>query len=369
MARRIRKIGILTGGGDCPGLNAVIRAVAKTAMNDYGWEVVGFLDGYRGLVEDDARELQYDDVSNILTRGGTILGTSNKDDPFHYVVRTKPEIVREDRSRQAIANLRRRGCDALVCIGGDGTLTIADRLAAAGVRVVGVPKTIDNDVQGTDRTFGYDSAMSVATEAIDRLHTTAASHHRAMVVEVMGRYAGWLALGSGLAGGGDIILLPEIPFDFDAVCRRVEERSRRGRRFSIVVVAEGAHPRQGKRVVREVDPTSPDPIRLGGIGKVVADEIEKRTGVESRTTVLGHLQRGGSPTPFDRVLATLFGTAAGRAVAEGNFGTVVALRGNRIVTVGLDRVAGRPRTVPRSSPMLAAARSVGTSFGNETDAG
>ena len=368
MSRKIRRIAVLTGGGDCPGLNAVIRAIAKTAITRYGWEVVGFRDGYRGLVEDDARALGYEDVSNILTQGGTILGTSNKDDPFRYVVATEPRVVRKDMSRRAIGNLRNRRCDALVCIGGDGTLTIAHQLVGAGVRIVGVPKTIDNDVRGTDRTFGYDTAMSTAAEAIDRIHTTAASHHRAMVVEVMGRYAGWLALGAGVAAGGDIILIPEILFDFDAVCRRVVERSRCGKRFSIVVVAEGAHPRGGNRVVRKVDPTSPDPIRLGGIGGLVARTIEERTGIESRTTVLGHIQRGGTPTPFDRVLATGYGTAAADALAEGRFGTMVALRGREIRPVALDRVAGKPRRIPKSFPLLRAARSVGTSFGDETSA-
>ena len=364
MSPKIRRIAVLTGGGDCPGLNAVIRAVTKTAITRYGWEVVGFRDGYRGLVEDDARPLLYEDVSNILTQGGTILGTSNKDDPFRYVVAAEPEIVRKDMSRRVVENLARRKCDALICIGGDGTLTIAHQLSRVGVRVVGVPKTIDNDVRQTDRTFGYDTAMTIAAEAIDRIHTTAASHHRAMVVEVMGRYAGWLALGAGVAAGGDIILIPEIPFDLDAVCEGILKRNRSGKRFSIIVAAEGAHPRGGDRVVREVDPASPDPIRLGGVGAVVARAIEDRAGVESRTTVLGHLQRGGTPTPFDRVLATGYGAAAADALAAGKSDTMVALRGSTIRTVDLSRVAGRPRKIPKAYPLLRAARSVGTIFGD-----
>ncbi|MDZ7260964.1 MAG: 6-phosphofructokinase [candidate division KSB1 bacterium] len=359
------RIGILTGGGDCPGLNAVIRAVAKTAINDYDMEVIGFQDGFQGMVENRTVELSYRTVSGILAQGGTILGTSNRADPFHYPQWEDGKYAYHDRSDQALANFQALGLEALVCIGGDGTMTAAYGLAQKGLKVVGVPKTIDNDLWGTDQTFGYDSALITATEAIDKIHTTAQSHHRVMVVEVMGRYAGWLALGAGLASGGDIILIPEIPYDIEAVCQRVKERNFRGNRFSIVVVGEGAKPEGGSMVVKRLVEGSPDAIRLGGIGHQIAAQIEEKTQVETRVTVLGHLLRGGVPSPFDRILATRFGVEAVRAVLRKDFGKMVALKGQDIIGVPLEEVAGKTRTVPLDSPLILAARSVGTCLGDK----
>jgi 6-phosphofructokinase 1 len=360
--KHIRRIGVLTAGGDCPGLNAVIRAVTKTAILQYGMEVIGIKDGYLGLIQDRTTRLTYEDVSNILTAGGTILGTSNKADPFqYYQTRGNTPL---DVSSQALKTIRRLGLEALVCVGGDGTLTIAQELAQRGVKLVGIPKTIDNDVAETDVSFGFDSAMTTATEAIDKLHTTAQSHHRVMLIEVMGRNAGWLALHAGVAGGGDIILIPEIPFSLERICARVLERNRRGKRFSLVVVAEGARARHGRTVIRTIVPDSPERARLGGIAALLGADIEQCTGLETRVTVLGHLQRGGTPTPFDRVLATRYGTEAIRALARGVFGKMVALRGQRLTTVDLRLVTGRQRKVPRSHPLISSARAIGTSFGD-----
>ncbi len=361
-ARRSRRIGILTGGGDCPGLNAVIRAVVKTAINVFGMEVVGFLDGYRGLVTDRIQKLHYDDVSNILTRGGTILGMSRRDSYFR-IAGSEGGYEGPDRTAHARKIFRRHGLSSLICLGGEGTLAVANHLNRAGIPIIGVPKTIDNDVPLTDQTFGFDSALSVATEAIDRLHTTAESHHRVMVVEVMGRHAGWLGLYSGVAGGGDVILLPEVPFDWGKVCEFVCRRARRGRRFSILVVAEGARPKGGGAVYRgRIDGMNRGV--LGGIGELVATRVEKRTGLESRTVVLGHLQRAGSPTAADRVLATRYGHAAARLAVAGKTGVMVALQEGRIDVVPLARVAeAGAKLVPVDHPLLKAARAVGTSFG------
>jgi phosphofructokinase-like protein len=360
---KIRKIGILTGGGDCPGLNAAIRAIAKTAMNIYGMRVIGFKDGYDGLVEARHKELSYDDVSGILEKGGTILGTSNKANPFRYWMKAGKKEVCRDLSEQAMRNFHGLGLQCLFCIGGDGTLSIANRLCKKGVPCIGLPKTIDNDLGGTDVTFGFDSALATATEAIDKIHTTAESHHRAMIVEVMGRYAGWIALHSGIAGGGDIILIPEIPYRVDAVCQRVKERHRRGKHFSIIVISEGARPKGGKLVVKKVVKDSPDPIRLGGVSRILANEIEKRTGLETRVTILGHLQRGGSPTARDRILATRFGSEAVRLAVERRFGRMVGIRGDEIVSVPISRAVAQLRRVKRNSPMVREAVAVGTSFG------
>ena len=365
MSTDAKTIGILTGGGDCPGLNAVIRAVAKTAIHDHGMQIVGFRDGYRGLVEDDSVALANDDVSGILTTGGTILGTSNRHDPFRWREGSADAIVETNRSADATACYHRHDLHALVCIGGDGSMAIAARLMTLGMNIVGVPKTIDNDLDGTDQTFGFDSAVRTATDAIDKLHDTAQSHHRVMVVEVMGRYAGWLALHAGVAGGGDVILIPEMPYDERIVCDYVVARSRRGKRFSIVVVAEGAKPRGGELTVSAIDKTRHDAVRLGGVAHVLATEIERATGLEARVTVLGHVQRGGTPTAFDRVLSTRFGAHAARLVVEERFGRMVALRGGEIVDVAIQDVAGKVRTVALSHPLIAAARSVGTCFGDE----
>jgi len=361
---RIKRIGVMTGGGDCPGLNCAIRAVAKSAINDYGMEVIGIADGYEGLINLNASRLDMDDVSGIMTQGGTILGTSNRANPFENIELRRGKLVKVDRSDRVIANYRKLRLDGLVCIGGDGTLTIANMLCKKGLKIVGIPKTIDNDLYETDVTCGFYTAVSIAMEAIDRLHTTAQSHHRVMVVEVMGRNAGWLALFAGVAAGGDIILIPEIPFDINIVCEKCKQRSKRGKRFSIVVVAEGAKPKGGAQVVKRIVATSHEHIRLGGIGDVVAKEIEDRTGLETRVTVLGHLQRGGSPTAFDRVLATRFGTLATDLVARGLFARMVCLKGSRITSVPIERAVRKQRLVPRNHPLIRSARLVGTCFGD-----
>jgi 6-phosphofructokinase 1 len=360
---RIKRIGVLTGGGDCPGLNAVIRAVTKAAINEYGIEVVGILDGFEGLVEERVKVLSYLSVSGILQQGGTILGTSNKANPFHWPMEINGKIIYQDMSDDAVAVYEKLGLEALVCIGGDGTLSIAYQLMQKGLNIVGVPKTIDNDIVGTDFTFGFNSAYTVAAEAIDRLHTTAQSHHRVMIVEVMGRYAGWIALYGGLASGGDIILIPEIPYDIEKVCEVVEFRGSKGKRFSIIVVAEGAKPIGGKQVIQKYIEDSPDPVRLGGIGHVLAQQIEQRTKIESRVTVLGHLQRGGTPTPFDRVLATRYGYAALELVIQQKFGNMVALQGNQIVPFPIEKLANKTKFVPTNDPLIEAAKQMGTSFG------
>ncbi|RKY62798.1 MAG: 6-phosphofructokinase [Candidatus Latescibacterota bacterium] len=361
---KVRRIGLLTGGGDCPGLNAVIRAVIKTAVNEHDMEVVGIEDGYEGLVLRRSRPLGLEDASGILTVGGTVLGTSNRANPFGYPVERGGEVVFEDRSDDVVAYVRDLGLDALVCVGGDGTLSIAHKLfVEKGIPSVGIPKTIDNDLYGTDQTVGFDSALTTATEAIDKLHTTAQSHHRVMVIEVMGRNAGWLALGAGLTGGGDVILIPEIPFKMESVCEVVEERVRRGKRFSIIVVAEGAYPEGGEPFVKRRVADSMESARLGGVGEWVGREVERMTGMETRVTTLGHLQRGGTPTPLDRLLATRFGREAVKLVARGEVDRMVALRGTEITSVPLDEVAGRQRKVPLDSHWIACARSLGVGLG------
>jgi phosphofructokinase-like protein len=355
-----KRIGILTGGGDCPGLNASIRAIAKTAILNYDMEVIGIKDGFLGLIENRFSRISYEDVSGILTLGGTFIGASNKANPFRH-----PDFKGgfKDVSKTAVENYKAMELDGLVCIGGDGTLSIAYKLYKKGIKLVGVPKTIDRDLRQTDATIGFDSALITATQAIDKLHTTAQSHHRVMVIEVMGRYAGWLALYSGLAGGGDIILLPEIPYNIEKVCEVVLKRNQRGKRFSIVVVSEGARPKAGKMVVRKIVMDSTDPVRLGGIGNKIADDIEKITGLETRVTVLGHLQRGGEPSPFDRILATRFGVASCELVAKGDFGKVVTLKAGNIRAVDLAKTVKDIRRVGLKDPVIKAAMAVGTFFG------
>ncbi len=362
-ASAVDRVGILTGGGDCPGLNAVIRGVAKTALSRYGADVLGIKDGYRGLVEDDMIPLSWDSVSGILTEGGTILGASNKANPFEY---TRPSASgTEDRSDDAVENFHKADLDLLFALGGDGTLTIANKLQKKGVPVIGVPKTIDNDVHETDVTFGFDTAVQTVAFSLDKLHTTAQSHHRIMVVETMGRYTGWLALTGGMAGGGDIILIPEIEYSFENIEQAIEERREMGRTFSIVVVAEGVTPPSGDYIVqKEEEEDSHDQVRLGGIGYWLADALETRTEFDCRAVVLGHLQRGGSPTAYDRTLATRFGTEAMSQAAEGNSGVMIALKGTKMEPVPLDEVAGRQRTVPPDSQFVEAARSVGTCLGD-----
>jgi ATP-dependent phosphofructokinase / diphosphate-dependent phosphofructokinase len=330
------RLGVLTGGGDCPGLNAAIRAIVRKGIDHYGHAIVGFRDGWQGPLENQHEELTIESTRGILPRGGTILGTS-RTNPFKHD--DGPERIQE-----TIATLH---LDGLIAIGGEDTLGAAATLHGEhGLAVVGVPKTIDNDLGATDVTFGFDTALQVATEAIDRLHTTAESHHRVMVVEVMGRHAGWIALHSGLAGGGDVILIPERPFDIEEVCRLIRRRHSRGRNFSIVVVAEGAMPQEGTMELAEGEKDEFGHVRLGGIGHRLEREIEARTGFETRAVVLGHIQRGGTPTAFDRVLATRLGVAAVDAANEGRWGTMPALRGTRIALVPLSEAVERLRTVP-----------------------
>ena len=362
------RIGILTGGGDCPGINAVIRAVAKKAILEHDLEVIGIEDGYDGVIYNHYRKLKFNDVSGIITLGGTILGTSNTANPYRVARRNEEngELEFADVSQAAIENIKRMEIDCLVCIGGDGTLSIANQLFRDGVPIVGVPKTIDNDLRGTDVTFGFDSAVYVATQAIDRLHSTAQSHRRVMVVEVMGRNAGWIALYGGVAGGGDIILIPEIPYDVNIIAEKVKERSLSGKRFSIVVVSEGAKARGGNTVVQRIVKESTDPVRYGGVGFFLGSRIEELTGIETRAVVLGHLQRGGTPTPTDRVLATRLGTRAVEMLVKERYGHMVGVSCNQLVEVPLEEVAKGQRTVPADEPLIRSARGVGTSFGDET---
>jgi ATP-dependent phosphofructokinase / diphosphate-dependent phosphofructokinase len=358
-----RRIGILTGGGDCPGLNAVIRGVTKTAVNRYGMEVIGFHDGFLGLIENRFTFLTFENVSGILTQGGTILGTSNKANPFAHIMMENGNATVKDVSDGCMELYNDLGLDALITVGGDGTMTISGMLAEKGANVVGVPKTIDKDLMETDTTFGFDTARAVGTEAIDRLHSTAQSHHRVMIVELMGRNAGWLALESGIAGGGDIILIPEIPYDIEEIMRVVRQRSRFGKRFSIVVIAEGASEIGGDQVVKKVVEDSPEKIRLGGIGSQLAAQLEEATQIECRVAILGHLQRGGTPTPQDRILATQFAVKAMDLVMDGQFNQMVAIRGNDLIAVPLEKVMGKQKLVPIDSPLIEAGLSVGTSFG------
>lgn len=355
-----KRIGILTGGGDCPGLNAAIRAVAKTAILNYGMEVLGIKDGFLGLIENRSTFLSYNDVSGILTEGGTFLGASNKANPFKH---PSSSGKLRDVSDEILKNVKIMELDGIACIGGDGTLTVAHKLFKKGLRLIGIPKTIDNDLRATDTTIGFDSAVITATEAIDKLHTTAQSHHRVMVIEVMGRYAGWLALYAGVAGGGDIILMPEIPYEIKRVCSVVSQRYKKGKRFSIVVVSEGARSKDGKMVVKKIVKDSADPIRLGGIGNKVASDIEEITGLETRVTVLGHLQRGGSPSPYDRMLATRLGTFGCDLIARGEFGKMAALKGRNIKAVYLEDAVKSIRRVNPKDAIIKSALAVGTSFG------
>jgi phosphofructokinase-like protein len=363
MARRRKRIGILTGGGDCPGLNAVIRAVAKAAIAG-GLEVVGIEDGYLGLIENRLRVLSYQDVSGILTQGGTILGSCNKANPAAYHVREGDEWVVRDVRDHVVTTCGVHKLEAIVVIGGDGTMSGAAELIERGLDIVGVPKTIDNDLWATEVTFGHDTAVTTAAEALDKVHTTASSHHRVMVVELMGRYSGWLALHAGVAAGADCILIPEIPFDVRKVADTCVARRRKGKGFTIIAVGEGASPQGGEQFVECTDETSPDPIRLGGVGKFVAEQVGEITGLESRSIVLGHVQRGGTPTPRDRLLATDFGYHAYELLAAGTFGRLVVQQGGKIDSVPIADVANKVRTVPPDYPLLRAARAIGTCFGD-----
>jgi phosphofructokinase-like protein len=328
------RVGILTGGGDCPGLNAVIRGVVRRGEGQYGHTIVGYRHGWRGVLEGQSMDLSENSVRGLLPRGGTILGTS----------RTNPYKT-DDGPRRVLSTLKRDRIDALIAIGGEDTLGVANKLSHDGVRVVGVPKTIDNDLSATDFTFGFHTAVQIATDAIDRLHTTAESHDRVMVVEVMGRHAGWIATYSGLAGGADLILVPEEPFDIEEVCDALRHRHQRGANFSIVVTAEGAMPKEGTMELQTGDTDEFGHVRLGGIGARLASEIERRTGYEARMTSLGHVLRGGSPTAYDRVIATRFGVEAIDAVHEGEFGVMVALHGTDVVRVPIEDGVAQLKTV------------------------
>ncbi|MDD5679915.1 MAG: ATP-dependent 6-phosphofructokinase [Candidatus Omnitrophica bacterium] len=330
----MERIGILTGGGDCPGINPVIRGVVRAALKSNNYELIGLLNGWQGLLNKDSINLDLNTVSGIVNRGGTILGTS----------RTNPYKI-EGGSEKCIKNFKSLNLDALVAIGGEDTLGVATKLHKEGLNIVGVPKTIDNDLSATDFTFGFDTAVNVATEAIDRLHTTAESHHRIMVAEVMGRHAGWIAVYAGIAGGADVILIPEIPIDLNEVVEILKNRKKRGKNFSIVVVAEGAKFKDDSLVIQEEKLDSFGHVRLGGIGQILSDKIEKMTGFETRVTVLGHIQRGGSPTAYDRVLGTRFGVAAVKLIEKKKFGRMVSLSGNEIIDVPLEKAVGKLKTV------------------------
>jgi 6-phosphofructokinase 1 len=376
-AAKARCIGILTSGGDCPGLNAAIRGVAKPAISDFHIEVIGIEKGFRGLVENHSRVLHQHDISGILSLGGTILGTS-REKPHKMPL---PNGETMDMTTRAVETYSRLGLDCLVCLGGNGTHKVAYNLMKHGMNVIGLPKTIDNDLAETDISFGFDSAVTTAAQAIDRLYSTAEAHLRVMVIELMGHNAGWLTLTAGIAGGADIILLPEIPYDMDSLCQHLTERRRRGKWFSIVAVAEGARPKAAvngqaaenadkkpkkktkkkpSRASSEVEEQESD----GRVSSMVAKAITRRIGMETRVTVLGHLQRGGIPTPFDRVLATRFGVHAAEMLAEGVYNQMVALRGSEVTSVPLEQVAGKTKLVPLDHPLIRAARRVGTNFGD-----
>jgi ATP-dependent phosphofructokinase / diphosphate-dependent phosphofructokinase len=357
----VKRIGVLTGGGDAPGLNAVIRAVVKAAFNN-GVEVIGLEDSFDGLLDRSrTRTLTPRDVTGILRLGGTILGTTNKGNPFEYPVDTKDGHV--DYSDRVVQTFQEMGLDALVVIGGDGTLQIAHQFYLKGIPIVGVPKTIDNDIWGTTSCFGFDTAVSFAADAIDRLHSTAEAHRRIMVVELMGRYAGWIALHAGVAGGADIILIPEIPFDIDKIVARIRERESFGARFSIVVVAEGATPIGGQKTLLS-EAQGGHVERLGGVGAIVAQQLQHTMKKETRCVVLGHLQRGGAPTAFDRVLATRFGGKAVELLCRGVFGRMVANNPPDIVPIPLADVVGKTKTVPLDYDLLRTARAIGVGFGD-----
>lgn len=363
-----RRFGILTAGGDCPGLNAVLRAVGKTLIG-HGHVLIGFEDGFLGILERRWRRLTNCDLSGVLTMGGTMLGSSNRDNPFMWSPTAhqpggEPPSDYSDRVVEVMAELKLEG---LIVIGGDGSMSMATRLMdEKGLKCIGVPKTIDNDLGATDVTFGFDTAVQIATECIDRLHSTAMSHHRAMVVEVMGRYAGWLTLYSGVASGSDVILIPEIPYTMESILRVIQDRSQVGKRFSIIAVAEGAKPLGGELTVSKMIASSPDPIRLGGIAQRLADEIEAATGLEARATVLGHIQRGGTPSAQDRLLSTGFGHTAANLALDGQWGQMASYRCGNFVSVPLKDSVKQLRLVPVDHPLIKAARAVGTSFGDET---
>jgi ATP-dependent phosphofructokinase / diphosphate-dependent phosphofructokinase len=359
----MKTIGILTGGGDAPGLNAVIRAVVKTAILTHGWKVLGIEDGFDGLIKPGKmRKLDMESIHGILPKGGTILGTTNRGNPFAYKEMENGKVVEKDFSGIVAHNVREAGIDALIVVGGDGTLAIAQKFHEMGLHIVGVPKTIDNDLSATEFTFGFDSAVDAATDAVDRLHATAESHHRVMFLEVMGRDAGWIALYSGMAGGADVILIPEIPFKVENIINKIQDRNESGSKFSIIVVAEGATFDGGEEIYHDsVDKLAPR--RLGGVAERIADLVFEKTGFDTRVTVLGHLQRGGSPSAYDRILGTRFGAGAVRLIAEGKFGWMVALQNGQVYNIEINKAIGEIRHVQMDNDLLMAAREMGISFG------
>ena len=361
--KKPKKIGILTAGGDCPGLNPVIRALVKTLLAE-GVETIGIKNGFKGLIEWDAMKLDEKSVEKILALGGTILGSDNRTNPFEFNVVRDGQKVKMDMTQVIVDNLKRNEIEVLVCTGGDGTLTVAGKLSEAGIKIVSVPKTIDNDIPGTERTFGFDTAVAVATEALERLHTTAWSHHRIMVCEVMGRTAGWIALHAGIAGGADVILLPEIPYKLEAIVSCIERQRAAGKQYTIICVSEGAHQLGGSVSVARTVEGSAEAKRLGGIANLLAAQLEELTGEEARSCILGHTQRGGEPTPFDRILSTRYGAEAARCVLDGDFGQMVALKQNKVVRMPVSFVAGKTRTVPVDDELVFDARSVGICFGD-----
>ena len=359
----MKRIGILTGGGDAPGLNAAIRAVVKASLGVHGNEVFGIRRGYNGLLSvDGVFPLKYEDVRGILPRGGTILGAANRGNPFAVQSQVDGKTVTRDASDEVVDRIHALGLDLIVAIGGDGTLAIAQELIKKGAPIVGIPKTIDNDVRGTEMTIGFDTAVGMATSALDRLHTTAESHHRAMVLELMGRYAGYIALMSGVSGGADVILMPEIPFRYEVIFQKIRARVAQGTHFSLLAVSEGALPVDGERIYQDVAVEGQS--RLGGIGEQVAQQIQENCNVEARVTVLGHLQRGGSPTPYDRWLASQFGAVAARLAAEGRSGRMVALQNGRITDVDLVETQGGARQVDLNDPGVQTARDLGICLGD-----
>ncbi len=363
-SNKVERIAILTGGGDCPGLNAVIRGLVRAAVLRHGWKVYGILDGFDGLLKGNMhRQLKSEDVRGLQVKGGTILGTSNRGNPLHYPIRKGNKIVYEDVTPDIIKKLKKLKIDVLVTVGGDGTMKITSALADQGVNAVGVPKTIDNDLEATDVTFGYNSAVACATDAVDKLHTTAESHHRVLVLEVMGRDCGWIALEAGIAGGADVILIPEIPFDIGEACDHITERKKKGSKFSIVVVAEGAYPKNGRKLYEKEPGADGSPGRLGGIGRWVGERISFCTHIETRVAVLGHLQRGGTPTTFDRILATRFGVEAVNLIANGDFGKMVCLKGRKIKSVSLKQAIKKLKLVDPEGQVVKTAESLGISMG------
>lgn len=361
---KVKKIALLTGGGDCPGLNPAIRSVVQTAIVEYGVEVVGVPDGFKGLLENNFVPLTLDNTTGIFSKGGTILGSSNVATPFHVPAMKEGKKVYEDHSDQVVKYLNDANIDALIVVGGDGTQSIAHGMSKKGINVVGIPKTIDNDLNGTEFTIGFFTSVATAVEALDKLHTTAESHHRVMVVEVMGRNAGWIALFAGLGGDADVILIPEIPFEYQKVADFLTDLNHKNKKYSIVVVAEGAKPKGGDVVINKIIEDSPEPVRLGGIGNMVAAQLEKLSGRECRAMNLGHLLRGGSPEGFDRILASRFGATAVKAVMDGNFDTMVAYKNDQVELVPLETGAGKNRFINPDSPFLQTARHRGISFGD-----